>query len=283
LRRTENADFATDVSLERGEGIINVEALDAQGDYRNFLNLQAIVVSPKGERVVVPVRQSGPGHYEAKFPTKEAGTYAVNVVEMDGSKVVAQQTAGASINYSPEFSVPEPNYNLLRRLAEVGGGKVLDLKNPADNPFLHDRKKTFQPRDLWEALLKFAVILFVFDVGFRRIQIEREDWLRGVAAAKGVLMFWRPKPKVTKSDESLSALLARRDAVRAETTKPVEDRPELFQPTAPVNLPLPGSETKPEPVKPAAEAPPATGDQKPGQQSSMASLLEAKRRAQKKK
>jgi uncharacterized membrane protein len=283
LRRTENADFSTDVSLERGDGIINVEALDAKGDYRNFLNLQAIVVSPKGERVVVPIRQSGPGHYEAKFPTKEAGTYAVNVVEMDGNKVVAQQTAGASINYSPEFSVPEPNYNLLRRLAEAGGGKVLDLKNPADNPFLLGREKTFQPRDLWEWCMMFAVILFVFDVGFRRIQIEREDALKMLAAVRGAVLFWRPQPKATKSDESLSALLQRRDAVRAETTKPAEERPELFQPTAPVNLPLPGNEPKPEAPKPAAEATPSAGEPKPGQQSGMASLLEAKRRAQKKK
>jgi uncharacterized membrane protein len=283
LRRTENADFSTDVSLEKGEGVINVEALDAKGDYRNFLNLQAIVVSPKGERVIVPVRQSGPGHYEAKFPTKEAGTYAVNVVEMDGTKVVAQQTAGASINYSPEFSVPEPNYNLLRRLAEAGGGKVLDLKNPLDNPFRHDRLKTFQPRDLWEWLLKFAVILFVLDVGFRRIQIEREDALKALAFAKGALLFWRPMPKVTKSDESLSALLARRDAVRAETTKPAEERPELFQPTQPSAMPLPGTPPKPEPAQPAPAASPAEAETKPAPASSMASLLEAKRRAQRKK
>ena len=281
LRRTENADFSTDVSLEKGDGIINVEALDAQGNYRNFLNLQAIVVSPKGERVVVPVRQSGPGHYEAKFATKEPGTYAVNVVEMDGTKVVAQQTAGASINYSPEFSVAEPNYNLLRRLAEAGGGKVLDLKNPADNPFLHDRLKTFQPRDLWEWLMRFAVLLFVLDVGFRRIQIEREDWQRGVAAVKGALLFWRPQPKVTKSDDSLSALLTRRDAVRAETTKPVEDRPELFQPTMPVTMPLPGTEPKAaEPVKPMTEA---ASEKKPEEGSTASRLLDAKKRAQKRK
>lgn len=280
LRRTENADFTTDVSLEKGDGIINVEALDQQGNYRNFLNLQAIVVSPKGERVVVPVRQSGPGHYEAKFPTKEAGTYAVNVVEMDGAKVVAQQTAGASINYSPEFSVPEPNYNLLRRLAEAGGGKVLDLKNAADNPFLHNRVKTFQPRDLWEWLLKFAVILFVLDVGFRRIQLEREEVQRALAFARGALLFWRPQPKVMKSDESLSALLQRRDAVRAETTQPVEDRPELFQPSMPVTLPLPGTEPKAEePAKPATETTPG---KKPVEGSTASRLLDAKRRAQKK-
>ena len=48
LRRLENADFATEVSVDKGEGVINVEALDDQGNFRNFLNLQAIVASPKG-------------------------------------------------------------------------------------------------------------------------------------------------------------------------------------------------------------------------------------------
>jgi uncharacterized membrane protein len=43
LRRVENTDFTTDVNIEKGEGVIAVEALDAQGNYRNFLNLQTIV------------------------------------------------------------------------------------------------------------------------------------------------------------------------------------------------------------------------------------------------
>jgi uncharacterized membrane protein len=283
LRRTENADFSTDVSLEKGDGVINVEAVDAEGNYRNFLNLQAIVVSPEGESVVVPIRQSGPGHYEAKFPTKEPGVYAVNVVEVDGGKVVAQQTAGASINYSPEFSDPEPNFNLLQRLAEAGGGKLLDLRNPGDNPFLHDRKRTYQPKDLWEALLQFAVILFVVDVGFRRIQIEREDMQKAMATMKGTVMFWRPKLKVTKSDESLSSLLARRDAVRAETTKPVEEKPELFQPAQPVTTPLPGTEPRPQLTKSSVPTEPAAAENKPEEGSTASRLLEAKRRAQRRK
>lgn len=284
LRRADDSGLSTTISVEKGDGLINVEALDDKGDYRNFLNLQAIVVSPKGDRTTVPVRQNGPGHYEAKFPTKEPGAYALNVIETEDGKVVAQQIAGASVNYSPEFAVLEPNVNLLRRLAEAGGGHVLDPGKPLDNPFLHDRVKTFQPRDLWEWLLKFAVILFVLDVALRRIQIEREDMLKVLAAVKGVVVFWRPKPKLMKSDESLSALLARRDAVRSETTKPVEERGELFQPTQPITLPLPGTEPKSEPATPVAEAAPAPGESKPAQEGSTASrLLEAKRRAQKKK
>src|SRR4030095_12631323 len=98
-----------------------------------------------------------------------------------------------------EVSASEPNLNLLRRLAESGGGKVLEPG--IDNPFLHDRLKTFQPRDLWEWLLKSAVILFVLDVGFRRIQLEREEVQKALAFVQGALLFWRPKPKVTKPDE----------------------------------------------------------------------------------
>ncbi|HVV73446.1 MAG TPA: VWA domain-containing protein, partial [Verrucomicrobiae bacterium] len=59
LRRLENADFTTEVSVDKGQGLINVEALDQQGNYRNFLNLQAAVVSPKGERKTVRLEQTG--------------------------------------------------------------------------------------------------------------------------------------------------------------------------------------------------------------------------------
>ena len=46
-----------------------VEAIDDKGDYRNFLNLNTVVISPKGDRQTVRLEQTGPGHYEARFPT----------------------------------------------------------------------------------------------------------------------------------------------------------------------------------------------------------------------
>ena len=140
--------------MDKGEGLINVEALDEQGNYRNFLNLQAVVVSPKGERQTVRLEQTGPGHYEAHFPTKEVGAYLLNLMDIKDGQVRGSQVVGASVNYSPEFNATEPNLNLLRRMAESGGGKLLDPMIPTVNPFLHDRQKTFQPRDLWEWLLQ---------------------------------------------------------------------------------------------------------------------------------
>jgi hypothetical protein len=288
LRRIDNADFNTEVSVDKGEGVINVEALDSQGNYKNFLDLQTVVVSPKGEHQTVRLEQTGPGHYEARFPTKDVGAYMLNLMEMKGTNVQAYQSVGASVNYSPEFTASEPNRSLLRRIAESSGGKILDVDDPSLNPFEHDRRKTFQPRDLWETLLKLAIILFVADVGVRRIQLEREEMAKAWRFIREKVFFWSPPPRPVEVEESLAALLARRDQVRSQqpvsTGQPSAD---LFRPAKPVTEPLPGFSdlSAAEPGAPA-ETPPAEPQKpqaKPEPSSTTSRLLEAKRRAQKRR
>ncbi len=285
LRRLDNADFTSEVNVENGQGVISVEALDAQGNYRNFLNLQATVVSPKGERVLVPLEQTGPGHYEARFATREVGAYLLNLMQLEDGKPVAGQTVGASVNYSPEFAAGEPNLNLMRRISEAGGGQVLDPSDVRANPFGHDRIKTHQPHDLWEALLKWAVTLFVLDVGVRRIQIDREEWRKATATLRKWIFFWDGKPRPVEAEESLASLLAKRGEVRAKRTVAGEARPELFRPEEPVQpIELPRSRTAEPP--PVSEAQPdaetmAEEPEKPAGTTSR--LLEAKKRAQKRR
>ena len=278
LRRLENADYTTEINIDRGQGQLTVDALDEKGDYRNFLNLQAVVVSPKGQRQTVRLEQTGPGHYEVNFPTREIGSYVVNLMEIQDGKLVGSQSLGASINYSPEFTAPEPNVNLLKRIADAGQGKFLDPLNPLDNPFLHHRQKTYQPRDLWEWLLKFAIILFVLDVAIRRLSIDREEWSRALSK---VAVLWRGKPRPAQADESLAALLARRDKVRAE--RPVEPSPDLFRPTTPVAPPALASERPRFTPEPEQEAVAEETKSAESPTSTTSRLLEAKRRAQKRK
>ena len=54
----------------------------------------------------------------------------MNLMEMKDGKLAGSQVLGASVNYSPEFNAPEPNMNFLSRLAEAGGGRVLDPQKP---------------------------------------------------------------------------------------------------------------------------------------------------------
>jgi uncharacterized membrane protein len=284
LRRLENADFVTDVSIDKGEGHISVEAVDEQGDYRNFLNLQTVVVSPTGERQSVRLEQTGPGRYEARFPTKEVGAYVMNLMELQGGQIKGSQRLGTSVNYSPEFADTQPNLNRLRRLAEAGGGRLLNPAVAADNPFLHSRVKTFQPRDLWEWLLKLAILLFPLDVGIRRIQLDREEWVKATQTLRRWLLLGRDKPREAEADESLAALLTRRDQVRGARTKTAEVKEALFQPDKPVAdkplpLSLPGAADKRADTEEKAALPP---DQE-APASTTGRLLEAKRRAQRRK
>jgi len=240
--------------------------------------------------VMVRLEQTGPGHYEARFPTKEVGSYLLNLMETKDGKLAGSQVMGASVNYSPEFTAPEPNLNLLARLAETGGGKLLEVPSApgdpidaANNPFLHDRRKTYQPRDWWDWLLKLAVILFVLDVALRRIQLDREQIEKILATIKRTVFFWKGVPRPVQADESLAALLTRRDEVRATQTAPAQEtRPELFQPVQAVKLPE-KSAGKQAPAATEAKEPettPTKGAQKP--ESTTGRLLDAKRRAQKK-
>lgn len=286
LRRLENADFTSEVIVDKGEGMINVEALDEKGNYRNFMNLQAAIVSPKGERMMVRLEQTGPGHYEAKFPTKEVGGYLLNLMQVENGQAVAGQVVGANVNFSPEFAAGEPNVNLLRRIAEAGGGRLLDPGKPDNNPFTHDRIKTARPLDLWEWLVKLAIILFVLDVGVRRIQMDRDEWVRATAKVRKRIFFWKGAPRTPEADESLATLLAKRGEVRSTRTGAgTEARPELFQPQQPARpmessgadpggTPTPGERAATKTTKPAAAEPP-TG--------TTSRLLEARRRAQKRR
>jgi len=289
LRRLENADFTSEVIVDKGEGVINVEALDEKGNYRNFMNLQAAVVSPKGERMTVRLEQTGPGHYEARFPTKEVGGYLLNLMQVENGQAVAGQVVGASVNFSPEFAAGEPNVNLLRRITETGGGRLLDPGKPGtDNPFTHDRIKTKRPLDLWEWLMKLAVILFVLDVGVRRIDLDHEEWAKVTAAVRKYLFFWQGTPRPVEAEVSLATLLARRDQVRGgKTAAGTETRPELFQP-AQSPAPAAGypsadarSAAPASPTAPAAATQSPEGDEKPVGTTSR--LLAAKRRAQKRR
>ena len=281
LRRIESADLNAEVSVEKGEGHLSVEATDAQGNYRNFLNLQTVVVSPKGEKQTIRLEQTGPGRYEARFPTREVGAYLLNLMDLKDGQLRGSQVVGASVNYSPEFIEAEPNESFLRRLADAGGGKIIDPR--VQNPFLHDRHKTFQAFELWEWLLKLAILVFPIDVAVRRIQIDREEWARATQTLRRCLFFWRKQPVPGKSDESLSALLSRRDEVRSKRAEPiVVPAADLFRPQK--EAPLPDAVR--EPTSPLPTTPehgkPSAPDQPKEPASTTDKLLDAKRRARKK-
>jgi hypothetical protein len=116
----------------------------------------------------------------------------------------------------------------------------------------------------------------------RRIQIDRAEWLRTSKMLRRWLMPWRGVPRTKEADESLSALLNRRGRVRSTRTA-VAPSATLFEPQKKVQVPESG---KPAPIAGGeGAASVAPGDKPPAkdQPSVTSRLLDAKRRAQKRK
>jgi hypothetical protein len=106
------------------------------------------------------------------------------------------------------------------------------------------------------------------------------------------IFFWQGVPRAPEADDSLAALLNRRDRVRAETptqtTAPiaplVQPRPDLFTPEKQISEEeLPDVEAAG--AAPGGVAPPVPEEPKKPEDASTTTsrLLEAKRRAQKRK
>lgn len=217
LRRTLDPDFAAEISVESSEGHLSVEALDAEGNELNLLELRAAVFSPSGARQLIPVPQTGPGRYAGTFALREPGVYLVHLQHGEREKLRAAQTLGASLNYSPELEATGTHLRLLRSLAELTGGQVLALDRSQDNPFRLQRRRTWQPHDLWPWLLRLAILLFVADVAVRRVELDLDE-LRQIGRRLARAWGWRTPALAPTSTPSLAALLARRELVRTTQT-----------------------------------------------------------------
>jgi hypothetical protein len=178
------------------------------------------------------------------------------------------------------LTIPARTLPCLRRLAELGGGKILDPDT--DNPFSHDRKETFQPLDLRDWLLKLAILLFPLDVAVRRIQIDRAEWLRATKTLRRWLMPWQRRPPHQGGRRiAYPPCWPARGRVRSERTA-VAPSPTLFEPEKTSASARAGQARADASGGEPTQASGAGTNRRAKEQPSVTSrLLDAKRRAQK--
>jgi hypothetical protein len=107
--------------------------------------------------------------------------------------------------------------------------------------------------------------------------------LKATQTLRRWLLFWKPVPRPAQAEESLAALLARRDEVRARKTearpaKEILPSADLFKPKTAVKI---ESERKEEAAKAINENAKAVETKTDAAESTTSRLLEAKRRARK--
>jgi hypothetical protein len=153
--------------------------LDASSDrrgsdsYLNFLKVQGSVVGPDGEARIVQLDQTGPGLYEAQLPATDAGSYIVSLFAT--SPAGERQFVFGGANHLPggELRNMQSNRAILEQVAQITGGRVLDLLGDPANDVLFSRDDSLPPsrsiRPLWWPLMQWLLVLLLLDVACRRI------------------------------------------------------------------------------------------------------------------
>ncbi len=164
--------LSAQVSLEDEGAVINLEAQDKEGRPLNDLSVQGKLIDPELGTVEIPLKQVGPGKYQAITSASQPGTYLVWLGATNNDQPLGQMTLGLVVPYSPEYRAGGLNRGLLDELARITGGS--QLAEPV-NAFLHNLPAASSAREIWRNLLLIAALLFPIDVALRRLIISRRD------------------------------------------------------------------------------------------------------------
>jgi len=300
MRPTGSANLSMSTETRGDTTHVVVTALDTAGDALNFARFQGRVVGPQNTMQEIALRQSGPGRYEGEFKSGGSGSYLVNL-RYDAPKSNADGTpagvdsgtiqAAVSRPFADEHRALRDNAALLRQVAEVTGGRVLNPASTTENLFNDEGlKMPVATTPIWLPLALAAIGVFLTDVGVRRVRIDIPAMARATRR-----LFSKSREK---SAEQLTGLRAARETARERMTArgaPVDAGAGMPSPTA-----TPGADTSSVKFEASAEAavsakspvdaagtgaaepakPAAPGETPKGDEPGMSRLLQAKRRAQ---
>lgn len=253
-RRAASNTYQVAVNPSGGQGVVEIDARDANGNPVNEIPKQTRIAMPDGEFKELALSQTGPGKFRGTFPTSNVGSYIVTVAEDDplgGNRV---SSAGFSVPYPAEYRNYRANRPLLERMSKETKGEILTRPIQATRPVI---EPGYSIQELWAWFILFAAILLPIDIAARRIALPV-----GVILAKALAWIRdrRTAPEVVPAH--VERLHAAKKRAAADSGPPV---------TASARTEQTGTEPDKPPTRTTTS----------GSASTASSLLEAKRKRQK--
>lgn len=137
-------------------------------DFDEGLSTIATIITPNLESFDVELSPSKPGEYRGKFPVYNKGVYVVKINQSKDGEIINTSNYAVTSNYSKEYDITATN-NRLELLKNKSGGKF--ITDPSQI-FTDDLDRVFGSRELYPILLSIALILFIFDIAIRRLNLS---------------------------------------------------------------------------------------------------------------
>jgi hypothetical protein len=160
------------ISIQNGRGSVAVDAFDEDGWFRNGLSVSVgIAASSLGspgetasEIRSLPLSQTAPGLYEGAFDLPGPGAFVLSASakSKDGSWEESVPF-GLFVPRSTERQATEPDLEKLRRIAELGGGRLLEEPRELSG----SRRTVKGSADPSRALAAMALFVFLLHVARR--------------------------------------------------------------------------------------------------------------------
>ncbi len=171
MRRDTGEELALRVARDGRAAVVTLSALTKDGRYRDDIAPRVRMSTPDKTPVVTPLRQIGPGKYQARIPLAgaAAGSYVFDLADTPGLTAPELARAGTRslyYGYSDEYRDMFPNIGLLRALCERTGGKFAPNM---EEVFARRGDGGLVSRPLWRHFAAIGLVLFLLDILFRRL------------------------------------------------------------------------------------------------------------------
>ncbi len=192
---------------------VNVEAVDDEGKFIQFSNIDGQVISPDVASEDLELVQVGPGQYSGRFEAAGSGSYIINlrykkIGEPDKTYIT---DSAVTIPFAPEFRDLSDNMPLLRQVSDMTGGRILSSDpNQADLFDYSGLKFPETQLPLIRPLMLIWLALFLLDVAVRRLAFDFKAMLRRAA------QFISSSGRARKTDTTLDKLKLKRKQVQAQ-------------------------------------------------------------------
>jgi Mg-chelatase subunit ChlD len=176
MRKSEAKGVFVEVQRKGDTAHVVLDAVNAAGQFLNKAETSLTVINPEMGAEKLAMAQIAPGRYAAQFATPRDGTYHMELSQLNQGQPTFRQTRGLVVGYPDELRLRPTNETLLRKVAEVSGGKY----DPAPQSVFDLGDRTARRAEpLWPYLLMIAAALFLADVALRRIDFSlvfRRRW-----------------------------------------------------------------------------------------------------------
>jgi len=158
--------LSTTVSFEGSTTSILVDARDEDGEYVNFLDIEATVLPTD---VHMQLTQVSPGLYQESFTTPAKGGYTIQILDRTRDR---SMSVPLSVPYAAEVTEIDQDLVALAWIAERASGVVLE--GDAALPAAEERL-TIQADPLYALFILIAIILYLVELTIRKWPVRRKS------------------------------------------------------------------------------------------------------------